>query len=201
MTIVAILVAKWVAIQQSQLNHNAHPWNLMRPIDQQRRLLFAFTVSVLLHSLLLGAENFKRLFSAPPQLPAMVLLQARLLPPKDMEPLLKNTLNEAQAATLQSVAAAKSANGATPTAREIAIRSKLAEHLFYPQDAIARGIEGEVRLLLTLDPHGRILESRVAGSSGHALLDQAAVDAAHAVGRIPEAGVGELILPVVFKLQ
>lgn len=168
---------------------------------QQRQLLFAFAVSVLLHSLLLGAGTFKRVFSAAPQLPAMILLQARLVQPKDMEALLKDTLNEAHAATLHAPAASKSGKGATPTAREITLKHKLAEHLFYPPDAVARGLEGEVRLLLTLDPHGRVLEARVASSSGHALLDQAAVDAAYAMRRIPTAGAGELILPVIFRLQ
>ena len=61
-------------------------------------------------------------------------------------------------------------------------------------------MEGEVRLLLLLDDSGRLLDARVASSSSHALLDQAAVEAAHATGRFAGAG-RELILPVVFRLS
>lgn len=166
---------------------------------QQRRLLLSFGLSLLLHALLLGPGAMARLFSTPPQLPAMLLLQARLLPPHDIEPLLKDTLSATPSARVASPDRLKPGAGAT--ARQSAVQSKLAEHLYYPPEAVARGLEGEVRLLLMLDPHGRVVEARVASGSGHSLLDRAAVDAAYAMRRIPAAGVSELILPVVFKLQ
>jgi len=173
----------------------------MRPFDQQRRLFLAFTISLLIHTLLLGAEGFKRFLSGPPQLPTIVLVQARLLQPRASDPLLKNTLNARQASAVRELAAARAGSGAAPAARERVVRERLAEHLFYPPEAVARGLEGEVRLLLTLDPLGRILETQIASSSGHGVLDQAAVDAAHAAEPIPAAGARELILPVVFKLR
>ncbi len=73
--------------------------------------------------------------------------------------------------------------------------------LFYPPEAVARGIEGEVRLLLTLDAEGAIRDAQVAASSGHKLLDEAAVKAAMAMGRLPETGAREVLLPVVFRLR
>ena len=85
--------------------------------------------------------------------------------------------------------------------REPAAQRKLFAHLFYPPEAVARGLEGEVRLLLRLDAEDVILDARIASGSGHAILDQAAVDAALAMRRLPDAGVRELILSVVFKLQ
>ena len=69
--------------------------------------------------------------------------------------------------------------------------------MYYPPEAIAQGLEGEVRLLLRLAEDGRLLAVSVAASSGF----PAALEAAHAMGRIPEAGVRELLLPVVFRLQ
>jgi protein TonB len=66
---------------------------------------------------------------------------------------------------------------------------------------VARGIEGEVRLLLTLDGNGAIQDVQVAAGSGHKILDYAAVRAAFAMGRLPEAGAREVILPVVFRLR
>ncbi|MEK7736899.1 MAG: energy transducer TonB, partial [Pseudomonadota bacterium] len=82
-----------------------------------------------------------------------------------------------------------------------AARQKLAEHRFYPPEAIARGLQGEVRLLLTLSPAGDVLEARIAGSSGHPLLDRAATEAVYAMQRLSADGVRELILPVIFRLQ
>jgi protein TonB len=61
-------------------------------------------------------------------------------------------------------------------------------------------MEGEVRLLLLMDDKGALLDVRVASSSGHALLDQAAMAAARAAGTFAGAG-RELILPVVFRLS
>ena len=77
---------------------------------------------------------------------------------------------------------------------------KLSQHLFYPAEALARGLEGEVRLLVRLSPDGRVDEVSVAASSGHAILDNAAIKAAYAMGGLPGAP-RELILPVVFQLQ
>jgi protein TonB len=170
---------------------------------QQQRLGFAFGISLALHALLIGAESVRRFFSAPPPLAVAVVLQARLLQPIDVEPVLKDTLSDAGARLSRRHSAATPRSGAAVTlgAREQAIQRKLAEHLFYPPQAVAKGLQGEVRLLLILDPQGGVLDARVASSSGHALLDQAAADAAYAMRRIPAAGVSELILPVVFKLQ
>ena len=44
-------------------------------------------------------------------------------------------------------------------------------------------------------------DAQVAASSGHKLLDEAAVKAAMAMGRLPETGAREVLLPVVFRLR
>jgi protein TonB len=41
----------------------------------------------------------------------------------------------------------------------------------------------------------------IAASSGHAILDQAAVKAAYAMGKVNWVQSRELILPVIFRLE
>lgn len=165
-----------------------------------RRLALAFAASLLLHAAALGGGAW---LAAPPRAkpaatPAM--LDATLLPPKTpAEPLLKDTLAEAEPAPRLAPRPAAERTG--PRRPEAAARRKLAEHVFYPAEAVARGIEGEVRLLLILAEDGSVLDAQVASSSGHSLLDQAALRAAYAMGRLAGAGRRELILPVEFRLH
>ena len=76
----------------------------------------------------------------------------------------------------------------------------LSQHLFYPPEAIAQGLEGEVVLLLTLADSGRLVSAAVARSSGHALLDQAALDAAQRIGALP-GNPRQTLFPVSFRLR
>ncbi|MFC5301748.1 energy transducer TonB [Azospira restricta] len=173
-----------------------------------RRLLLAFAASLLLHAAALGHGAWRDLLRPPP---ARVLQATLRLPPVEVppaEPLLKNTLNEEREAppapppetpAAQTPAAAPPAKAAARQVR--AAQKKLAEHLYYPPEAIARGLEGEARLILTLAADGGIADVRLAASSGHRLLDDAAVKAAWAIGRLPGVTARELILPVIFRLQ
>lgn len=76
----------------------------------------------------------------------------------------------------------------------------LSQEMFYPREAIERGLEGRVVLLLHLDHAGRVQAAEVASSSGHALLDAAAVQAA---GKITAIGgnARQVLLPVDFRLD
>lgn len=173
------------------------------------RLVIAFALSLALHGALLLPDLLKRLAVAPPP-PA---LQATLrLPPKPEpppEPLLKNTLDEETEEKPPSPPPKalpppqKTAPTQKPAAkREVqAAQRKLSQHLFYPPEAVARGIEGEVRLILKLSASGAVEEVDVAASSGHKILDNAAIKAAYAMGQLTGATSRELILPVVFRLQ
>ena len=76
----------------------------------------------------------------------------------------------------------------------------LSEHLLYPPEAVNRGLEGEVVLLLKLAADGRIVSVEIASSSGHALLDQAAINAAGNIGALP-GNPPQTLLPVSFRLQ
>lgn len=175
------------------------------------RLPPALLLSVLLHAVCLtlpGMTDPARPSRPPP-------LEARLMPPADLLPaenLLKNTMTEQEApkpAVSRPSPPAPDPAGVPrmrkaeklEKAREQAAQRKLSKHLYYPEDAIRQGLEGEVRLMLKLDGEGRIQSADVAASSGHPILDRAALSAAYNMGSLPDAGVREFILPVVFRLQ
>lgn len=79
-------------------------------------------------------------------------------------------------------------------------QAALSEHLLYPPEAVRRELEGDVILLLLLDRDGRIQSIELARSSGHALLDQAAISAATRIGSLP-GNPAQTLLPVSFRLQ
>ena len=187
------------------------------------RLAYALALSVSLHAVLLFAGAVD---SAAPPAPAPLEVRLRLPPAPPAEALLKDTLASEDAtkektpaskppppaptppsslATQQPAPAdsARMKSQASPTpVRELrAAQKKLAQHQYYPPAAIAAGIEGEVRLLITLAADGSVADVDVAAGSGHAILDQAAVRAAWAMGSLPGLGRRELLLPVVFSLR
>ena len=103
--------------------------------------------------------------------------------------------NEPAAATAYPVKPERLAG--TPLRRA---QAALSRHLFYPPEAIAGGLEGEVILLLSVSETGRLATVEIARSSGHALLDQAALDAARRIGNLPGTK-RQLLFPVSFRLQ
>lgn len=79
-------------------------------------------------------------------------------------------------------------------------QAALSEHLFYPPEAVAQGLEGEVILLLVLAEGGKLVSATVARSSGHTLLDQAALDAARRIDALP-GNPRQTLFPVRFRLR
>lgn len=65
------------------------------------------------------------------------------------------------------------------------IRSAVARVKSYPTDAEDEGLEGTVTIELTIDRGGTITAVAVARSSGHAVLDEAAVRSVRKLGRLP----------------
>ena len=173
------------------------------------RLIIALALSLALHGSLLLPDLIKRSPVAPPR-PALQAL-VRLPPvsePEPVEPLLKNTLDEEDAPAKPLIepppkpAPAKAQKRAAQREVQFAQR-KLNEHLFYPPEAVARGLEGEVRLIIRLGADGAIDDVSIAASSGHAILDNAAIKAAYAMSK-PGGNSNnprELIVPVLFQLQ
>lgn len=180
-----------------------------------RPLLLAFTASLLLHAAVLWGGALNQLLNPPP----VRVLQASLrLPPVEAppaEPLIKNTLDRDEAKPEETPPAPEikpppvpkpapptPAKPAKAEKRQVrAAQQKIAQHLYYPAEAVARGLEGEVRLILSLGEDGTVNDVLVASSSGHALLDNAAIKAAYAMGRLSGVSAREMILPVIFRLQ
>jgi len=95
------------------------------------------------------------------------------------------------------------AAGAQVLAGDAARRAteQIARELFYPPEAIERGLEGEALVLLFLDESGNAIAARIEASSGHAILDAAAVRAARTLKSLPSSAPREALLPVRFRLR
>lgn len=166
------------------------------------RLIIAFTLSLVLHGGLLVADAFKP--ATPRPRPA---LQALLHPPPEParpaeippipDSLLKNTIEEEapredipKPPPPMAKKKIETPNTKPPTPkpltrREIrAVQKKLAEYVFYPEQARAMGIEGTVVLFVELGKDGKVEDVRVVSSSGYPILDNAAVKGFYAIGRL-----------------
>lgn len=183
------------------------------------RLGKALALSILLHATLLAAglrlPAPPSLLARTPQAQLTVLLEQLtaaetpeplLLPPQStaaakepapppaareprLPPEVLRTERETSAQQMLSGAAARHAN------------EQITRELLYPPEAIARGLQGEALVLLFLDASGNAIAARLEASSGHALLDEAAVHAARTLRALPASAPREALLPVRFKLQ
>jgi len=78
---------------------------------------------------------------------------------------------------------------------------RLSQTLLYPPEAVRRGLEGEVVVMLELDGAGRVVAASIASGSGHAILDEAALVAARRLGAFGPSLAGKaILLPVRFRL-
>lgn len=87
-----------------------------------------------------------------------------------------------------------------------ALRRRLQESLTYPAAARRRGLSGTVHLEILLDATGRVSEVLLARSSSHPVLDDAALEAARSLRRIPfppdvRPRPLQVLMPVVFELR
>lgn len=99
---------------------------------------------------------------------------------------------------------APAAPGARPTWQEAVrqqFRQQQREGAFYPPEAIARGLEGETLVLMILAAEGHVVAARIEQSSGHRLLDEAALRAVRALRSLPAEAPREALLPVRFRLR
>ena len=79
--------------------------------------------------------------------------------------------------------------------------TRLSETMLYPSEALRRGLEGEVVILVELGAGGRIVDAAVASGSGHAMLDDAAVRAVRKLGSLgPSTANRTILLPVRFRI-
>lgn len=90
---------------------------------------------------------------------------------------------------------------------DLRVMDWLARYRTYPLEARRARIEGVVQLRVTLMSDGRLVDARVEQSSGHAVLDRAALDLLARASPLPdEFGSGriwqvELQLPIVYRMR
>jgi len=90
---------------------------------------------------------------------------------------------------------------------QAALQSRLRFNRHYPRSAIRRGWEGRVELAVQIDTQGQIGLIRILQSSGHSLLDQAAIQSVEGLARLPEADIlldqqpVEITIPVIYRLE
>jgi protein TonB len=161
-------------------------------------LYFALFLSIAFHAVLIVAPTWLTVRLRPEVPPG---IEARLLPRRDTVEMVnavstETSINDADATPPTLAAPAHRLQGRSLHRAQAA----LSEHLFYPPEAVARGIEGEVTLLLMLSDGGEVLSASIARSSGHALLDQAAQDAVRHIGALP-GNPRQTLFPVSFRLR
>jgi len=107
-------------------------------------------------------------------------------------------------ATLET-AAEKPQQGVLPI--DLRVVDWLARYRTYPLAARRERIEGVVRLSVTLLPDGRLVDARVEHSSGHRLLDEAALELLSRAAPLPSEFGGarteqiQLQLPIVYRMR
>ena len=161
-------------------------------------LHFAVLLSLALHAALVFVPNW--LVTKQPTFKA-AQLEAQLVTPAKPAAIVEAVSTEADSA--DATATPLPAETRPRTLRPEALRraeTALSKHLFYPPEAVARGLEGEVILLLNLSDSGQLISASIARSSGHTILDQAALDAARNLGALP-GNSRQTLFPVNFRLQ
>lgn len=162
------------------------------------RLYLALTLSLALHTALIAAPAWLAVRQRPSPTAS---IEARLLPPPEQrEAMAEAVSTEASGIDPAEIRPHLTAPRALQGSSLRRAQSALSEHLFYPPEAVTRGLEGEVVLLLVLANNGQLISAEIARSSGHALLDQAALDAARHIGALP-GNPRQTLFPVNFRLQ
>ncbi len=175
------------------------------------RLAAALVLSLLLHLLLLGPELI------PPPRPAAPPLQAELRPPPLPAPappaaptpplhLPEDPTPASQPAAVPRPSAARPPRPAqAPKSWTQSVSEQLGKldsaGLFYPAEAIARGLQGEAHVLLVIDEAGNVVATRLEQSSGHAILDEAALSAGRRLKSLPSDAPRQTVLPIRFRLK
>lgn len=145
----------------------------------------------------------------PSPAPRSTTPSPRMPPTQKSEP---ETTGE-EASTLSAITRTEAPPSGTATSQgdvqldeqalKLKIQLALARNFRYPAMALRRGWQGEVQLSFRLERDGRILDARVARSSGYVILDRAALASLQQIGAIaaqlPTAR--QLELPVIYRLQ
>ncbi len=188
--------------------------------DDRRAFSLALGASLALHMAGLALGELALRFTAMPPPNALPVLEVRLemlRPPEAtaVPSVIKNTLDPKPETAMAEPQPRPPRKEPSPSVARLAppaetlpeqdlgaTLERLSETLFYPPEALRRGLEGEVILLLDLGEEGRILGASVASGSGYGILDDAAVRAALRLGSLGPASANKaVLLPVRFRIQ
>ncbi len=176
-------------------------------IRTTRRLVLAIFLSLLLHLLPFASA----LMQPPPQArTAPPPIQARLLPPPPVpapaspelmlpEPPKPDKSKPSPPAEKPKKPSPAVNNWQQEVRKQLKKQDERGD--FYPAEAIAQGLQGQVLIYLILDAGGQVAAARVEESSGHRLLDDAALRAVRALRSLPADAPRETLLPVNFRLR
>lgn len=169
------------------------------------RVTSALFASIAFHfAVIYVAGNRLRLNLLPPVVALDVRLAEAILMPQ--APPLINTIEgeEAPPSETQTPPVPKEADEPTPLPpRKLEkLLTRLSDTLPYPPEALAAGWEGETVLAVHLDANARIVSVSVVSSSGHMVLDEAALRAVHHLRSLgPELRNRSVLFPVRFELN
>jgi protein TonB len=178
---------------------------------------WALVISILLHALLIAAPAWRGRPAAQSSITVALRPSPAAQEPPAAVPLLAPPPVRAQPKPVLPATARPNPSAdrppAPPPARQTVSLQRLsgeaarlageqmARELHYPVEAIERGLQGEALVLLFLDESGNAVAARLEASSGHALLDDAAVRAARTLRALPSSAPREALLPVRFRLR
>lgn len=183
-----------------------------------RSLLAALATSLLIHAALVVGEWITPPPAARPQPETSIPLSATLPPIAAAQPMPELILDKPDSPPTPAAATSKPAvQKPEKQPKTVVDRRKTAktwtqsireqfsaqqrDGLFYPEAAIQQGLEGEALVLLMLDANGAVAAARIEQSSGHALLDDAALRAVRRLRSLPADAPSESLLPVRFRLR
>lgn len=167
------------------------------------RLTLALALSLAVHLLPLLPALLADRPTPPAESPP---LQASLRPtPVESPPLVMPEAEPRPAASKPPPVITRASPGARPRKWQEEVRRQFGQQQqlgeFYPAEAIARDLQGEVLVLMMLGTDGSVIAARVEQGSGHPLLDQAALRAVRALRSLPADAPRETLLPVRFRLH
>ena len=170
------------------------------------RLLLALAASLLLHVLPFVAHLITPSRPPPASRPLAVTLRE---PPTPLPPPPPLILPEQPAAPPAKPPPPRAEKREKPPVTAKTWTQAVRQHLkklddsgqFYPEEAIARGLEGEVLVLIIISEDGQVTAARVEQGSGHRILDDAALRAVRSLRSLPADAPREALLPVRFRLR
>jgi len=169
------------------------------------RLALAVIVSLLLHFFPFIGDliHMQPPPASPPPLRAEIRMPARPAPPPPLM-LDKPKSKAAPKPTKTHQPKTSSSKYSIPAWQqeiERQFRKQQAEGVFYPAEAIARRLEGEVLVFMLINEHGQVTAARVEQGCGQRLLDDAALKAVRALHSLPADAPSEAVISVRFSLH